>query len=240
MTEKGDNDISKYVINVFMIKSLKKNQVIIFAIALMLVTVGYISYSMSTEQVAETSANSSAEQYEGIGDARLVSSNNVTENNNTSNTNNVATTSNTTNVTNASSSTSTSSTKANTTATSATSQTSDKDDYFAESRLEREKMYSEMLASHQSIMTNNEIPAEQKTTAQAEISKINKQRNAIMIAENLIKNKGFKDVVIFVNNESVSAVVRAEKLETAEIAQIQSIIQRELSSKTENIHISNK
>ena len=61
-----------------------------------------------------------------------------------------------------------------------------------------------------------------------------------MIAENLIKNKGFKDVVIFVNNDSISVVVRAEKLQESDIAQIQSIVQRELNAKVENIHISNK
>lgn len=61
-----------------------------------------------------------------------------------------------------------------------------------------------------------------------------------MIAENLIKNKGFKDVVIFVNNDSISVVVKAEKLQESDIAQIQSIVQRELNAKVENIHISNK
>ena len=61
-----------------------------------------------------------------------------------------------------------------------------------------------------------------------------------MIAENLIKNKGFKDVIIFSNNGSISVVVKKENLEEADIAQIQSIIQRELNAKVENIHISNK
>jgi len=116
----------------------------------------------------------------------------------------------------------------------------DTDAYFTESRLEREKMYSEMLESYQSILANSSISAEQKNTAQLVISNINKQKNAIMIAENLIKNKGFKDIVIFVNNGSVSCVIKSEKLEEAEIAQIQSIVQRELDVNLENIHISNK
>ena len=64
--------------------------------------------------------------------------------------------------------------------------------------------------------------------------------NGIINAENLIKNKGFKDVVIFVNNDSISVVVKAEKLQESDIAQIQSIVQRELNAKVENIHISNK
>ena len=89
-------------------------------------------------------------------------------------------------------------------------------------------------------MANSGISSEQKVESQNKISTINSQRNGIMIAENLIKNKGFEDVIIFVNNESISVVVRADNLAEAEIAKIQSIVQRELNVKVENIHISNK
>jgi stage III sporulation protein AH len=61
-----------------------------------------------------------------------------------------------------------------------------------------------------------------------------------MIAENLIKNKGFRDVIIFVNDSSVSVILDSEKLGEAEIAQIQNIIVRELNVKIENIHVSKK
>lgn len=202
---------------------IKKNQIIIFAIAIMLVTIGYLSYSMNVEQVAQTSAMEEVNQIAGIGDARLVSNNNVitddeeqkmVENQDTEskevvsqNLNNID---------------------------------KEKDEYFNESRLERERMYSEMLESYQSVMANPDISQEQKNNAQVEINRINSQRNSIMIAENLIKNKGFKDIIIFINNQSVSAVIMDENLETAEIAQIQSIIQRELHIDIENIHISNK
>ena len=60
-----------------MINTFKKNQIVIFAIALMLITAGYISYTMNTEQVAQTSAEANQTQVAGIGDARLVSNNNV-------------------------------------------------------------------------------------------------------------------------------------------------------------------
>ena len=81
---------------------------------------------------------------------------------------------------------------------------------------------------------------QQKTTAQSEIKKINEQKNAIMITENLIKNKGYEDLIIFVNNTSINVIIKSKKLETEQIAQVQNIITRELNSKIENIHISNK
>ena len=61
-----------------------------------------------------------------------------------------------------------------------------------------------------------------------------------MICENLIKTKGIEDSVIFVNGDSVSVVIRADKLEQEQIAQIQNIINREMQVEISNIHISNK
>ena len=61
-----------------------------------------------------------------------------------------------------------------------------------------------------------------------------------MIAENLIKVKGFEDLIIFINGQNVSVIVKSDKLEEKEIAQIQNIVTRELGVKIENINISNK
>lgn len=226
-----------------MVKALKKNQIVIFAIALMLITAGYLNYTMQTEQTAETSGIIEDTEIAGIGDAKLVSSNNVSLDN--TSINNVVQNSMENNVSQNDTGNNVTSPQENNNSVSNTSSTSakvneDTDKYFAESRLEREKMYSEMLESYQSVLASGSISADQKNTAQTEIRNINSQKNAIMIAENLIKNKGFKDIVIFANNGSISVVVRADNLEKAEIAQIQSIIQRELGVNVENIHISNK
>ena len=72
------------------------------------------------------------------------------------------------------------------------------------------------------------------------IKRINNEKNAIMIAENLIKTKGFQDIVIFVNNGNVTGVVQKDKLDEKDIAQIQNIITRELNAKTNKINISGK
>ncbi|MNL57380.1 SpoIIIAH-like protein [compost metagenome] len=61
-----------------------------------------------------------------------------------------------------------------------------------------------------------------------------------MICENLISTKGFKNSVVFVNDNSVSAVIEAEELKPEDLAQIQNILQRELKVELENLHISNK
>lgn len=114
-------------------------------------------------------------------------------------------------------------------------------DYFSESRLERDKMYSQLLETYQKMIESREISTDQKGIAIEEINRIANQKNGILIAENLIKNKGFEDVVIFANDESISVVVRSNiTLSKEQIAQIQNIVSRELVVKVENINISNK
>ena len=59
-------------------------------------------------------------------------------------------------------------------------------------------------------------------------------------AENLIKAKGFENLVIFVNDDSISVIVKSNELEQEKVAQIQNIISRELKVDADKIHISNK
>ena len=114
------------------------------------------------------------------------------------------------------------------------------DDYFTKSRLERDTMYSQMIETYQKILNQTNISEERKETAQNEITKINNTKNAIMITENIIKTKGFTDLIIFINDESVNVIVEGKKLEPQQVAQIQNIITRELKAKINNIHISTK
>lgn len=112
-------------------------------------------------------------------------------------------------------------------------------DYFVKTRLERDEMYSRMLESYSSIVNNNQISSEQKAIAIQEISNINNYKNGIMISENLIKNKGFEDVVILINNKTVSVIVKKEMLFDTDIVKIKNIIETKLGFSTENISISN-
>ena len=119
-------------------------------------------------------------------------------------------------------------------------ETVQEDTYFTTSKLERENIYSQTLETYQEIYNNTNSTAEQKSAAIDEIAKINKQRNAIMIAENLCIAKGFENIVIFANSNNISIIVKAEKLEPEQIAQIQNIVSRELEVGAEYINISTK
>ena len=240
-------------------KVIKKNQIVVFVVALMLIVAGYLNFSgdSTINNLIPTSTLADSKEMASIGDAKLVSANIVEENNeksesneneeilvdNIEQTNNVQ--SNINNIENNANTTPTTGetieTEENIATNSATAENNyGSDNYFTQSRLDRDTMYSQTLDTYQKIINNENISEDQKSIAQEEISKINKEKNSIMIAENLIKVKGFEDLIIFVNGENVSIIVKADKLEEKDIAQIQNIITRELGASVENINISNK
>lgn len=218
---------------------LKKNQIIISVIAIMLIAAGYMNYTSNEKQALETAVLTDSEKYAGIGDATLVSAN-VTDNNDAQNITDDSTKNEDEIKSNEQNTETTENAVQNEINTSTTVTENSGNQYFAELRLERDKMYSQMLESYQKILSNSQISETQKEISENEIKKINDTRNAIMIAENLIKNKGFQDLIIFINGDSISIIVKAKELKEEQIAQIQNIISRELKGAIENIHISNK
>ena len=227
---------------------IKKNQVVIYVIALMLVVAGYLNFTTNGDLKSAVQTASSEEELEkmaNIGDAQLVSSNVVSETD-VGNINVDKTSEKNSNSNNESSVNKNDAENQNTEdkksdeTVETSSNTKNNDDYFTTSRLERDTMYSQMLETYDKILNSSNSLETQKQAATEEIKKINDTKNSIMICENLIKTKGFENVVIFVNGDSVSIIVKDEQLSTEKVAQIQNIISREMNSKVENIHISNK
>ena len=202
---------------------LKKNQIVIYAIALLLVTAGYLNFtslnttqetaSLETDSSESENINISEEEQENaeenkntkvadIGDAALVNSNDVVK--------------------------------------EETANAPVVDDYFTKSKLERDTMYSQMLESYQKILNSSNSSEAQRQSATTEIGKINNIKNSIMICENLIGTKGFAKNVVLANGESVNVIIGTNKLKQEEIAQIQNIVSREMKAEIENIHIAMK
>ena len=230
-------------------KFLKKNQVIIYVTALMLVVAGYMNFTANGDLKSAVQTASSEEELDkmaNIGDAQLVSSNVVSENQenisnvNDANPNGIANIEkdNTTNTEN--NNVTNEEKNQNNTVETSTKVSNSNDNYFSTSKLERDTMYSQMLETYENILNSSNSLETQKQSATEEIKKINDTKNSIMICENLIKTKGFENSIIFVNGESISIVVKDDQLTTEKVAQIQNIISREMNAKVENIHISNK
>ena len=250
-------------------KLFKKNQVIIYVIALMLMTAGYLNYTTNNEK--ENSLETSIQMESGddtqladIGDATLVNSNDIISENETNiNTTDTETSSNMTSNTNlnenntaienntsnsnlnidtnvVATNNSNAGNNSNTTSNTIETSSSNTSDYFVKSKLERDTMYSQMIESYEKILNSSNSLETQKQTATQEITKINETKNKIMICENLIKTKGFENSVIFVNGDSISIIIGTSEIKQEEVAQIQNIISREMGAQIENIHISTK
>jgi len=193
-------------------KVIKRNQLVILVIGLMLVTAGYLNFIERQESMIEASSDT---EIADLGDATLVNSGEIVED-----------------------------IVENQEVEEETVETSIEenllDEYFTTTKLQRDTMYSQIIESYQKMLDSTTITTEQKAIAQNEITKINNIKNAIMIAENLIKTKGFEDVIILVNEPSVNVILDAEELNQEQIAQVQNIISREMKAEIENIHISNK
>lgn len=220
-------------------KVLKRNQLIILVVSLMLITAGYLNFTANKDNV-QTSTLADRDD-KTIGDAQLVST--VPKENEeetvkelVSGENNEEKQEKTENETN----NETNKNEMQTNAEPNNTKEKTEDYYFTTSKLERTTMYSELLETYQEIYNNTNASNEAKTEAFTQINKINNTKNAIMIAENLVIAKGFEDVVIFVNENSVSVIIKAEELKEEKVAQVQNIVSRELNVGAEIIHISNK
>lgn len=221
-------------------KLLKKNQIIVYTIAVLLMVAGYLNYSTNHKEALEASSQGieKTNEYANVGDARLVNSSDIVEDTNTNTNNNNQTTNTTANATNETQNKN----ETNTNSKDITTQTSSEvsDEYFVKSKLERDTMYSQMLETYEKVLNSSNSLETQKQSATKEITRINETKNSIMVCENLLQTKGFSNVVIFVNGESISIIIGTKELKPEEVSQIQNIISREMKANIENIHISTK
>ena len=129
---------------------LKKNQIIIYTFALMLVAAGYLNYTSTlNKNDVETSVEevvNEENQIADIGDAKLVNSNDIVSQND--NANSISTEENILDKSNKS---------------EETSSNINSDDYFVQSKLERDTMYSQMIENYEKILNSSNSLETRKT-----------------------------------------------------------------------------
>ena len=112
--------------------------------------------------------------------------------------------------------------------------------FFIQSRLDRNKNRSFYIETLNGIVADPNIDTSVKEMAQSEMIMRIKKSETESIIENLIRAKGFKDVLAIMGEDSVNIVVNSEKLTEAQVAQIKDIVSREADVKTDNIKIMEK
>ena len=186
-------------------KVIKKNQVLVVAVLLMLVVAGYLNYQYDPNSVFDVELTGKIE--DNLGDAVFVNSTGI---------------------------------ETNIDEISSSIEVSKSDEYFIQTKIDRTNSYAEQIEIYEKMLENPNISEEQKNTAQEQIRKINSERDAITISENLLKLKGLANTVILVNDKSINIVIEENELTSKQIAQIQNIIMHEFNVELENIHITVK
>jgi stage III sporulation protein AH len=99
-------------------------------------------------------------------------------------------------------------------------------DFFVDFRLDRERARSEQLETLRELINNKQVPEESRKTAADQWLLVTKRIGKELELEGLVKAKGFADCIVFLQDTQCTAVVKAERLSRADVAQVGDIIIR--------------
>ena len=110
-------------------------------------------------------------------------------------------------------------------------------DYFDSYRTNRQSIRDMEMKYVQTLSESTSSDADVKKEAEARLLEISRLMELELKVENLIKAKGFEDVVAFVEDGSVNVVVKAESISASDAAKILKIVTEETKESAQNITI---
>ena len=204
--------------------AVKKNQVIITALVAMIAAAGYLNYIDSAPQKANEVMLTDNSDIALVGDSNNVA---VTDDNPEIAAAESTTSGSTSSEKNEEKTTNVNKAEADSDAGAAVFVNSSTDtSYFVQAKLDREQSRAKQKDMLNEMLNNEKATSEQKneaTTAMLQIQKRIEKENA---AEDMLKAKGFSEVYVRIDDDTVDVVVDKEKLTDTEIAQIEDTIKR--------------
>ncbi len=116
--------------------------------------------------------------------------------------------------------------------------TSSNSSYFVQAKLEREQARSKQKDILMGMINDSKIDQDQRAVCAEAMLEIQKRIEKETAAEAMIEAKGFKEVYVRIDDSTVDVVVNKEALTDAEIAQIEDIVKRKTGMSAEQIRIS--
>lgn len=215
--------------------AVKKNQVIITALVAMIAAAGYLNYIDSAPQKANEVMLTDNSDIALVGDSNNVA---VTDDNPEIAAAESTTSGSTSSEKNEEKTTNVNKADADSDAGAAVFVNSSTDtSYFVQAKLDREQSRAKQKDMLNEMLNNEKATSEQKneaTTAMLQIQKRIEKENA---AEDMLKAKGFSEVYVRIDDDTVDVVVDKEKLTDAEIAQIEDTIKRKTGLPADKIRI---
>ena len=113
-----------------------------------------------------------------------------------------------------------------------------RDSLFVQNRLNREQSRSSERAILNELINNANVSDEQRAQAADAMLEIQRRIERETAAEALIESKGFAEAYVRISDSSVDVIVSKEALTDAELAQIVDIIRRKTGMSESQIHVS--
>jgi len=110
-------------------------------------------------------------------------------------------------------------------------------DYFIDSRLGRQRARGQQLETLRTIINNPASDREIRTEAQQALMTISKNISREVELENLIRAKGFDDVVVYLKENGADVVVKSDGLTPEEAARICDLVARGTGISEQNVVI---
>lgn len=110
--------------------------------------------------------------------------------------------------------------------------------FFAEAKLDREQARAKQKDMLTEMMNNESIDGEQKAACADNMLELQQRIEKETAAEAMIESKGFKEAYVRIDDETVDVVVDKQELTDAEIAQIEDIVKRKTGFEADKIRIS--
>ncbi|MBO5059763.1 MAG: SpoIIIAH-like family protein [Clostridia bacterium] len=194
---------------------LKKKEVVAAALVALIGVAGYLNWSYQ-DTIRVTDGESYLEEAKKLGEAEYVSTDkqDVTE-------------------TEEDESTAESAAETEETEETAAGETS----YFTEAKMSKDNSRSKALEILNQTATNESFDSDVRKQAQNKIVSIAENTEKETIIENVARAKGYKDISVYIDGESVEIIVKKSNFSSSDVKTIKEIVTSELDTSAKNIKI---
>ena len=197
---------------------IKRNQVVVTALAVMIAAAGYLNFQESSGSAGEQTALQLTEE----GDVTaLVDYSALPDDADTAELDPI-----------------TGETTGDGAAVFVSANTAESSSYFAEAKLDREQSRAKQKDILNDMLENKNISQEQKEKCTESMMELQQRIEKETAAEAMIESKGFREAYVRMDDDTVDVVVDKDKLTDAEVAQIEDIVKRKTGMETSKIRIS--
>lgn len=110
-------------------------------------------------------------------------------------------------------------------------------DYFSSAKLAREQSRAKNKETLMEIINNKSLEAKDKKSAVNQVAAITKAAEKENAAELMLEAKGFEDAVVSISDGNADVVINAAELSNQQIAQVQDIVKRKTGIAADKIVI---